>query len=249
MTAPEARSPAASFELANLALARGNYLEAIRGYEELADLGQSDPALSFNRGLAYAGKLSLSQTEASDLGQAIAGFEEARLTTESTELREKASAALLKLRDYQSRTQHSAVVHTDDMVRESLLQVPEDAWSVLLLLSSAFAFGIALLIRARRPKPARRVLTLPLFATLLVWTVALFATAFGRYDRGLGDDAITLKPLSASGLSAEVGTRVRALHRSGTRTRVRLPGYDDEIQTDSSALRILRLKEPVRHDP
>jgi hypothetical protein len=71
----------AFFASGTQALAEGRPGDAIANFEALADRGVTDPAASFDRGLAYANRIRVGAEQPGDLGRAALGFAEARELT------------------------------------------------------------------------------------------------------------------------------------------------------------------------
>lgn len=68
-----------SFETATAALQQGAFERAIAEFEQLSDQGVRDPAVSYNRGLAYLQRAESAKRRVGDLGQAAAALREATL--------------------------------------------------------------------------------------------------------------------------------------------------------------------------
>jgi tetratricopeptide (TPR) repeat protein len=207
-----------SFELGCEALEQGRYGDAVRLFEALADEGMADAALSYNRGLAYAGKLSLLQTEPGDFGQAIAAFEEARALSSSSDLREGATEMMKRLAERQDKLATRAS-NTSSAGARAELQTGERfeflvrgnhdaALSATFLLSGLCLIVLALWRRfAKALRPRLRGVCFVL--SLISASVALTLLLYAKFDASLGERAIALRAITKGGVSVREGERVR----------------------------------------
>lgn len=150
--APAPPSVDDDFGLGAAALAAEKPEEAIGRFESLADRGVVDAAASFDRGLAYALRFRKSPRPG-DLGRAIQGFEEARALTADPARERAAAAAIVLLRSEVARRRAAAgdapyVQPGPPAARLVLRSLPEDAWTVIALLSS-LALTAGLFVRWR----------------------------------------------------------------------------------------------------
>lgn len=151
----------ALFASANEALAANRPGEAIAKLEALADRGIVDPAISFDRGLAYATRVRSGQEQPGDLGRAAHGFEEARDLTKDDALSKDAATALASVRSEIARRRSRAgesvsIEHGFSLGRTIVLLLPENAWS-LFAAATAIVLAIAILVRSRVTLPRGKV--------------------------------------------------------------------------------------------
>jgi tetratricopeptide (TPR) repeat protein len=235
-----------SFDLGYEALEQGRYGDAVRLFEALADEGKTDAALSYNRGLAYAGKLSLVQTESGDFGQAIAAFEEARALSDSSALRDSATEMMKRLVERQSRlnasatkTQHastSAELQTRERASDHLLRLDDAALSAVFLLSVISLVVLALWSRfatAVRPRLRSACFGIAMVSGALTLAVLLYV----KFDASLGERAIALRAISKGGVSVLEGERIRIRANLGTQSRIVVDS--EEITVDANTVRAL----------
>jgi hypothetical protein len=139
--------------LATRALASGEVRTAIDDLEALADRGVLDPVSSFDRGLAYAGRVRARAELPGDLGQAVHGFEEARELSSDPEMHREARRALVILREEiarrRSRNGDSPLVDPGLPFGRALVEIAdENAWA-LLALAASVTLAVAIAVRAR----------------------------------------------------------------------------------------------------
>lgn len=129
------------------ALERGAFSEAIDRLELWSDRGVVHPDLSFNRGVAYLGRAESSARRRADLGQAVAGFEEALHLSpgddEAAVIAERVRSAIMERR---AKRDDAGVVARPRLLRALLELVGENVWAGLGALGS-FALTFALLAR------------------------------------------------------------------------------------------------------
>ena len=146
------------FRAATEALAADRPGEAIANLEALGDRGVVDPVVSFDRGLAYAGRVRAGAEQPGDLGRAAHGFEEARELSRDTALVADANAALAAVRAEVAKRRSRAgdpieVENGVSLGRSIVKLLPENAWASLAgLCALALAVGIVLRARAERPR-------------------------------------------------------------------------------------------------
>lgn len=233
------------FAQGNDALRQGRPAEAIAAFEALADRDRVDPAVSFNRGLAYAGRVAIDRGEPGDVGQAIAAMEEARTLTRDAALRESADATIVALRTVvakrAARSGGSVVTPATPVALAIAQSLGTNGWAIVAMAASAL-LTLALFLRLRRPRFETAgnlgiALTVPLLAAGL---------AFGyveRADRRRGYDAVVIKERievrDAAGKVDVVyeGARLRVTGDSGDRVRVRYGELEGDV--DRTALRRL----------
>jgi hypothetical protein len=151
----EDTDPKALFRAATDALAGERPAEAIAKLEALGDRGIVDPVVSYDRGLAYAGRVRAGAEQPGDLGRAAHGFEEARELSHDGALVADATTALAAVRaEVAKRRSRSGdpieLEHGVSLGRSIVKLLPENAWAVLAALCSvALAVGIVLRARAQ----------------------------------------------------------------------------------------------------
>lgn len=151
----EDTDPKALFRAATDALAGDRPAEAIAKLEALGDRGIVDPVVSYDRGLAYAGRVRAGAEQPGDLGRAAHGFEEARELSRDRALVADATTALAAVRAEVAKRRSRAgdpieLEHGVSLGRSIVKLLPENAWAVLgALCSAALAVGIVLRARAR----------------------------------------------------------------------------------------------------
>ena len=151
----EDTDPAALFRAATDALAGDRPVEAIAKLEALADRGIVNPVVSYDRGLAYAGRVRAGGEQPGDLGRAAHGFEEARELSHDPALVADATRALAAVRaevaHRRSRSGDPVELDTGVSLGRSIVKLlPENVWAILAAASSlALAVGIVLRAKAR----------------------------------------------------------------------------------------------------
>ncbi len=246
--AAAASSDDALFDQGNQALRAGRPAEAIAIFEALADRDRVDPAVSFNRGLAYAGRVAIDRGEPGDVGQAIAAMEEARAMTGDGALRESADATIVALRTLvakrAARSGGSVVTPATPVGLAIAQSFGINGWAFVALAASAL-LTLALFFRLRRGAAPRFetaanlgiVLSLPLLAAGLAFG------AIERSDRRSGYDAVVIKERievrDAAGKVDTVyeGAKVRVTSDVGDRVRVRYGELEGNV--DRTSLRRL----------
>lgn len=141
------------FRAATDALAAGRPGEAIANLEALGDRGVIDPVLSFDRGLAYAGRVRAGVEQPGDLGRAAHGFEEARELSRDGALVDDANTALAAVRAEVAKRRSRAgdpieVENGVSLGRSIVKLLPENAWATLASLC-ALALTVGIVLRAR----------------------------------------------------------------------------------------------------
>jgi len=142
---------AAELEALRAAFERGAFSDAIDRLELWSDQGMSDSTLSFDRGVAYLGRAESPAKRATDLGQAVAGFEEALALDPADD---EARLALARIREVLSerRAKDTAgVVARPRLLRALTGLVGENVWAGLAVFGSlllALGLGGRLFMRS-----------------------------------------------------------------------------------------------------
>lgn len=150
----EDTDPTALFRSATDALAGDRPAEAIAKLEALGDRGIIDPVVSYDRGLAYAGRVRAGAEQPGDLGRAAHGFEEARELSHDRALVADATTALAAVRAEVAKRRSRAgdpieFEHGVSLGRSIVNLLPENVWALLAAVCSlALAVGIVLRARA-----------------------------------------------------------------------------------------------------
>lgn len=160
-TPGEETDPAALFRAATDALAGERPAEAIAKLEALGDRGVVDAVVSYDRGLAYAGRVRAGAEQPGDLGRAAHGFEEARELSHDRALVADATTALEAVRAEVARRRSRAgdpieLEHGVSLGRSIVKLLPENVWAVLAALCS-LALAVGIVIRARAEMKRVRV--------------------------------------------------------------------------------------------
>lgn len=178
----------ALFQSAVTKLHEGRPGEAIADFEALADHGVVDASVSFNRGLAYIGRVRVGGEQAGDLGQAAHGLVEAKELTSDRTLAAEATRALGLVRAEvgRRRAQRGEPVEFDPglALGPSFLRLAsEDGWALLASVGS-LVLGVSLFVaRAtteRRSRIAAAVTGVVATLLVLLGTVSLFAARHQR---------------------------------------------------------------------
>jgi hypothetical protein len=238
--------------LATRALASGDVRTSIDDLEALADRGVLDPASSFDRGLAYAGRVRAHAEIPGDLGQAVHGFEEARDLSVDPDLISESRRALGILREEiarrRARNGDSPLVDPGLPFGRALIEVAsENTWALLALCASvtlALAIGMRARIAARRAQVAAVVVGV-VSALLLVGGAILSVLA--RDQRLHLEEGIVISPSArpsdekhaplAGVAPIPEGARVELHEESQGFRRIRWSTFD--VWLPSSALRPL----------
>jgi hypothetical protein len=228
MSAGEVRP--ANAEEALHALTQGRYGDAVRAYEALADEGTVDATLSFNRGLAYAGKLSLAQSEAGDFGQAVAAFRETERLSGVAETRQSAQKMLQALEAAPHPVPVATLEDGGTAVWTAVERLPA-------LPIAATGTGV-LLVALALYKRIRGGSVVPVVLAGAACFTALSLLAAQTYERSRGAHAVVIRTFSAEGLSVLEGTSVRVHERSGARSTIETS--EGTYQAPSGVLRVLQ---------
>ncbi len=238
--------------LATRALASGEVRTSIDDLEALADRGVLDPVSSFDRGLAYAGRVRAHAEIPGDLGQAVHGFEEARDLSVDPDLVSESHRALGILREEiarrRARNGDSPLVDPGLPFGRALVEVAsENTWALLALCASvalALAIGLRARIEARRARVAAVVVGV-VSALLFVGGVVLSVLA--RDERLHLEEGIVISPSArpsdakhaplAGMAPIPEGARVELHEESQGFRRIRWSTFD--VWLPSSALRPL----------
>ncbi len=262
MASPESATDDEVFAAGVQALADERPNDAIGDFEILADRGRVDPAVSYDRGLAYAARVRAGAEVAGDLGKAAHGFEEAIALTDDPALAADAARALEQVRTEvgRRRAREGTAVELDTrrpIWRSVAHALPENGWSGLALAASVL-LAVALFVRWRsttagegsaiaRARAAANV-AIGALVPALVLTAALSATA--RTDRQGLAEAIVISPSArlsdargialAGATPLPEGARVELMGAGGTLTQVRAGGTEAWLPT--AALRPIARK-------
>jgi hypothetical protein len=161
--------------------------EAIAELEGLADLGHVDPAISFDRGLAYALRVQKGPATEGDLGRAVLGFEEAKALSSNEKTRSESEAALTSLRSEAAKRRSRGGEPPDveeglSLGRSVVHLLPEMVWFfTAIAFSIAFTAGLVLRRRALLRGEASQLGVLLGVASL---PLCLVTTACGLGARG-----------------------------------------------------------------
>jgi hypothetical protein len=238
------------FRLGNDALQAGRPAEAIGDFEALADREHVDPAISFNRGLAYAGRVAIDRAEPGDVGQAIAGFEEARALTRDGALRDSADASIVALRTVvakrAARSGGSVVTPATPVSLAIAQSLGMNGWAYVALGASAL-LTLALFFRLRRHLAAGSrfetagnlgiVLSVPLLGAGLAFAYVERADRRGGYDAVVIRERIEIRDAAGKVDVVYEGAKVRITSDAGDRVRVRYGELEGNV--DRTALRRL----------
>lgn len=182
--ASEDTDPAALFRAATDALAGEKPSEAIAKLEALGDRGVIDPVVSYDRGLAYAGRVRAGVEQPGDLGRAAHGFEEARELSHDRALVRDATTALEAVRAEVAKRRSRAgdpieLEHGVSLGRSIVKLLPENVWAILAGVCS-LVLAVGLVVRARaEPKRVKvaGTTTASVAAGLLFVTVLILQSA------------------------------------------------------------------------
>ncbi len=234
------------------ALHQGRPGDAIAQLEALADRGLVDPVASYDRGLAYAGRVRIGAEVPGDLGRAAHGFEEARELSRDPRLVDDATRALLVVRSEvaRRRTRAGESVEVDagrSLARAVASLMSDDAWAVCAaVLSAALTAGLLVrwlsrMARARAVGGVAAGVSAPLLAIAVAMTLA------SRHDRENLREAVVVSAdarptnergiMLPGGMRLPEGARVEIVESRGASTRVRFGATDAWVS--SAALREL----------
>jgi len=151
--AAEDTDPKALFQAATDALAGDRPALAIAKLEALGDRGVVDPVVSYDRGLAYAGRVRAGAEQPGDLGRAAHGFEEARELSHDSALVADATTALAAVRaevaKRRSRAGDAIELESGVSLGRSIVKLlPENVWAILAAMCS-LALTVGIVLRAR----------------------------------------------------------------------------------------------------
>jgi hypothetical protein len=173
----------AFFASGTQALAEGRPGDAIADFEALADRGVTDPAASFDRGLAYANRIRVSAEQPGDLGRAALGFAEARELTSDAALARDATRALTTIRAEVARRrvragEPSLLDQGTPLGRTLVELLPENTWAILAAIASV-TLGVGLFARgtSNRRRRIGATLVCAIAAPLLVLGATLALAA------------------------------------------------------------------------
>ena len=177
--ATEDTDPKALFQGATDALAGDRPALAIAKLEALGDRGVIDPVVSYDRGLAYAGRVRAGAEQPGDLGRAAHGFEEARELSHDSALIADATTALASVRaevaKRRSRAGDAIELESGVSLGRSIVKLlPENVWAILAAFCSlALTVGIVLRARAQAHRLKVAGTTTCAIAGGLLFTLAL----------------------------------------------------------------------------
>ena len=151
--AAESTDPKALFQAATDALAGDRPTLAIAKLEALGDRGVVDPVVSYDRGLAYAGRVRAEAEQPGDPGRAAHGFEEARELSHDSGLVADATTALAAVRAEVAKRRARGgdpieLEHGVSLGRSIVKLLPKNVWAILAALSS-LALTVGIVLRAR----------------------------------------------------------------------------------------------------
>jgi hypothetical protein len=234
--APSAESTR-DFALANAALKRGAYTEAIDTLELMADRGFVHPDASFERAVAYVERARSSKAAPGDLGRAAAALCEVLILRPNDD---DADAALSRIRAEISR-RHAREGTAPVLARPSLGRavsslLDENVWAAIAI-SGSFLLSVGLALRrfvARTSAALAGAVCIGLGALLLVSGASL--TAGARHFRRSSSPAVIVaeearlldesgKPLpqkrgSSDSMTIPEGASIYVLERRPTLDRV-----------------------------
>jgi hypothetical protein len=235
-----------------VALREGRPGDAVSAFEALADRGVVDPVASYDRGLAYVGRVRVGAEVPGDLGRAAHGFEEARDLTRDRKLADDAGKALTIVRSEVARRRMRAgqPVEVDpgrSLSRSLAGLLSEDTWSVLAMAAAAglavglFVRWLGRAVRVRVGGGVTAAVAGPVLALAIAMTLAI------RHDRMYLREAVVVgpnaRPTDEHGLavpgatSLPQGARVEVVDASGPWQKVRFGTI--EVRVAASSLREL----------
>lgn len=236
------------FRQGNEALQAGRPAEAIAAFEGLADRERVDPSISFNRGLAYAGRVAIDRAEPGDVGQSIAAFEEARALSGDSALRESADATIVALRTVvakrAARSGGSVVTPATPVSLAIAQALGIHGWPIVALAASAL-LTLSLFFRLRRRSAPRFetagnlgiVLTVPLLAVGLAFAYVERADRRSGYDAVVIRERIEVRDAGGKVDAVYEGAKVRITGDVGDRVHVRYGELEGDV--DRTSLRRL----------
>ncbi|HEY4012161.1 MAG TPA: hypothetical protein VGM06_02385 [Polyangiaceae bacterium] len=234
------------------ALHDGRPGDAVSAFEALADRGVVDPVASYDRGLAYVGRVRIGAEVPGDLGRAAHGFEEARDLARDGPLADDAGKALMIVRSEVARRRVRAgqPVEVDpgrSLSRSLARLLSEDTWSALAVASAAglavglFVRWLGRAVRVRVGGGVAAAVAGPVLAVAVVMTLAM------RHDRMYLREAVVVgpnaRPTDEHGLAVPgatplpQGARVEVVDASGPWQKVRFGAI--EVRVAASSLREL----------
>ena len=246
-----AQTDAELFEQGVAALRQENYEQAITVFETLADRGMAHPDVTYDRGLAYLGRVRVKQERPGDLGRAAAAFEETvRLRRGDDEARAALQLVRAEVIRRGARSGASDQVPRPSFARTLVGAAPEAVWAWLALIGSVCG-AIGLVLRKAK-RPAAR-LTGMIQAPIGLAVLVVFAglTAGARHVRRTSVPAVVVVPeariVDESGIAlpseppiAEA-TLVEVTQRKAGLAKVR---YGQRVcWTHASSLRTIRVAE------
>jgi hypothetical protein len=231
----DAEAPEALFGRAVAALNAGSFHEAVELFEALADQGFAHPDASFDRALAYLGRVRASAERQGDLGRAAAALEETLLMRPDDR---EAEAALEVVRAEVARRRArggwSADVESRPTLDRALVGLASEwTWSVLALVAAAvLTLGLVLRILASKEQAGAAHLAGAIAVPIGVVGLLVFALLSGgaRHLRQTTRDGVivaaearlvTEKGMAAPGAPIPEAARVEIGERRGALVHVR----------------------------
>lgn len=196
----------ALFNEGALALQKGDYPAAIDAFEALADRGLVHPDASYNRALAYLGRVREGAPRPGDLGRAAAALEETLLARPDDADAERALElvrAEVAKRRARSANAGSEVEAKPSLDRALIGLASERTWAVLA------AFGSVLLTLGLALRRRQRDTAAHLVGTIATPLGALALVAFGMLAWGARHLRTTTEP------AVVVATEARLLDEKG----------------------------------
>ena len=218
----------AIFERANQAYFRGDYGEAVAGYELLFESGVDDPDVSYN--------LATANARLGRWGHAIRWYEHTLVLEPGDDDAERGlTAARASLGRRRADQRGEALVQMRPSFAQALVRpFSENALAVLLLLTNIAFFGV-LIARSRTASETPRLalgIAIPLVGALLLLSAAGLGIKAGLFSEG--EPAVVLVESAdvregpdhraRHRAAADEGEPARILDRHGDWVRVTLPG-------------------------
>jgi tetratricopeptide (TPR) repeat protein len=260
--------PQALFQQGAAALKEGSYHRAVELFEALADDGYLHPDASFDRALAYIGRVKAGADRPGDLGRAAAALEEVLLLRPDDRDAEGALETVrAEVARRRARNGASAEVESRPSPERALIGLaPESTWALLALVSSLLlTVGLVLRAAERRKRATENddaaspvaldatgplhlagVIARPIGAVALVLFASLAAGA--RHMRQTTADGVIVAPearltdergVAATGGPIPEAAKVELSEQRGALVHVRW-GTIEGFVPSSAALRIAR---------
>jgi hypothetical protein len=231
----DAESPDAVFGRAVAALNAGSLNEAVELFESLADQGFAHPDASFDRALAYIGRVRAAVERPGDLGRAAAALEETLLMRPDDREAESALEVVrAEVARRRARGGWSADVESKPTLDRALVGLASEwVWSVLSLVAAAvLTVGLVLRILGKKAQAGAAHLAgaiavpigaagLLVFALLSVGARHLRQTARDGVIVATEARLVTEKGTAAPGAPIPEAARVEVGERRGSLVHVR----------------------------